>query len=152
MSLTIERKKELVESLVLAPGWYVTFIDQGPGKLEIYTDNMPDAASIKDEVSLYRREYMPPGADKNEGSFLRWVLYEYLWLHVHEGIEWFRYKDTGKAVFDAHDAETTATRLLPPRPGEIWFLPTTDELRERIAAAVGPTTADDVMEVLRGTW
>jgi hypothetical protein len=67
---------------------------------------------------------IPPDEARQGGSprFLRWVLYEYLWLTMHEELEWFRDRDTLRPVVDPHDAETTATRLLPPRPGESWWM------------------------------
>lgn len=129
MSLTFERKKELVDNLVLAPSWHLRFEDRGPGKLVVYTDLVPNSRSEAFEdglVALTRREYMPEGIDETERTFLQWVLYEYLWLTVHEAVEWFRYADTKQPVFDAHDAETTATRLLPPRPGEEWWRPSNE--------------------------
>jgi len=130
--ITPERCLELVENLFLREGWEIEY-HHNPGALphqrhridiKAWVLNSRYDANPRRErmnVRLHMPRYAPEGADETEKTFLAWVLYEYLWLTMHEELEWFRDRNTKLPVLDSHNSDLTANQLLPPRPGQEWW-------------------------------
>jgi len=132
MTLEPDEAMELVEQIAPRPGWTLT-LHHNPGSITHYrlvirawvknTRYEANPSRQQKDVELYMPRDMPLGADKDEETLLSWVLYEYLWLCMHEEMEWFRDKNTKLPILDPHASSLTANRLLPPRPGEEWWRP-----------------------------
>jgi hypothetical protein len=123
--LTKQEMTELVERVHARPGWKLVFTAGGRLEISAWVDNSRYEANPAKEdkrLMLFMPRIPPEEAQRNgPEAFLRWVLYEYLWLTMHEELEWFRDRKTLQPMLDPHASAATATGLLPPRPGEEWW-------------------------------
>lgn len=141
MSLEPVECDAVVRSLLLREGWEIEYT-HNPGAddrehridIKAWVLNTRYDANPKSErkhVRLHMPRYAPAGATELRETFLAWVLYEYLWLTMHEELEWFRDKTTKLPVVDPHDSDLTVNGLLPPRPGTEWWIGVAREAASR---------------------
>lgn len=138
MTISFGEMEHIVDQIQVREGWHLKILpatpneelDRGNCRLEISTDLVlntryePSTAGFVGQypkhVQLFMPRYSPRAAEETPARFRDWVIYEYLWLRLHEELEWIKYPD-GSPIIDPHNGEATVTKLLPPRPGESWW-------------------------------